>query len=719
MVENEGYRLLIDSKTGSIASFQSAFGIEHELLIPHHSHLPLFQIELMNDQREFRTITALQAKEVKVTRGEAAGEQTVTIDYKGIAGLPIDARVLVRCPANEPLTYWNLELTNGTTSWIGHVQFPVVEVPFDDLEQNESSQILSSFLDGILTGPIHPLMGTGNIAWTRPRRNSTEIWRVSNYPGRLVTTQLMAYYNDKGGLYVACDDPTGLPKFLGPLMENDGVTMGLGHYPGTRGPGSAKLPYNVVLGTFRGDWYAAAEIYRNWASRQAFCGTKLAERKDCPKWMNESPVGIAFPMRGQGDWDPPAAVNPEYTPATNALPYLDKIAAALDCSLMPMVYNWERDGPWAQPDAFPPIGGDASMKEFMAKAKGKGWHPIIYGDGTHWITAQKNTKYDGMPYFLAHGGEAAVARRWDGKMFQSVGGWRNSYDACVGTEKGRQMIIGMTRGMSELGPDAIQQFDQGCGPSSCYALDHEHPPVPGPWMANDFSRVLQMDAEAGRTTNPLITMSCEGSPPESYLQQFPVWDSRIEVSNCPLYSYLYHEYANGFQGFYTNRVNDEAMRLSVARAIVTGYMINFTLREKGLIEYDWDLSWARAVPDQNAILDWAKRTNQLRMGIARDYLVYGRMLRPYAVSNVTERDFGWGKEPLVQSATWQARDGRIGVVLANYADLGEAPRVELEGKGTKRLVLTIDGESTERTVQLPVVLDIDMQPRSLCLIELH
>ena len=35
-------------------------------------------------------------------------------------------------------------------------------------------------------------------------------------------------------------------------------------------------------------------------------------------------------MRGQGDWDPPAAENPEYTPLTNALPYLDKLAAALE-----------------------------------------------------------------------------------------------------------------------------------------------------------------------------------------------------------------------------------------------------------------------------------------------------------------------------------------------------------------------------------------------------
>lgn len=94
------------------------------------------------------------------------------------------------------------------------------------------------------------------------------------------------------------------------------------------------------------------------------------------------------------------------------------------------------------------------------------------------------------------------------------------------------------------------------------------------------------------------------------------------------------------------------------------------------------------------------------------------MLRPWTVSNVTARDFGWGKEPLVQSATWQAPDGRIGIVLANCSDQGESPRVELRGQGSKTLSLNIDGQQSQRNVQLPCVIDIDMQPRSLSLIEL-
>jgi hypothetical protein len=263
----------------------------------------------------------------------------------------------------------------------------------------------------------------------------------------------------------------------------------------------------------------------------------------------------------------------------------------------------------------------------------------------------------------------------------------------------------------------VQQFDQGPGPVACYATDHGHPPVPGPWMTENFRSLLKADAEAARSVNPAVRLSCEGAPPEVFLQDFQIWDGRMQT--CPLFSFIYHEYCKGHEGFFSNRVSDEALRLSVGRAIVNGYMLNFTLRDKGILEYDWDEGWTRAVPDQAAILDWAKRSNRFRNGAARDYLVFGRMLRPWTIDNVTHRDFGWGSEPLVQSGTWQAQDGRIGIVLANCADQGETPRVEVQGDRDKALTLDLDGERSERTVRLPAVIDLEMQPRSLALIEVR
>jgi hypothetical protein len=45
--------------------------------------------------------------------------------------------------------------------------------------------------------------------------------------------------------------------------------------------------------------------------------------------------------------------------------------------------------------------------------------------------------------------------------------------------------------------------------------------------------------------------------------------------------------------------------------------------------------------------------------------------------------------------------------------------VELEGRETKQLTMNLDGRQTLRDVELPSAVDVQMPPRSLCLIELR
>ncbi|TAN16867.1 MAG: hypothetical protein EPN37_07860 [Chitinophagaceae bacterium] len=719
LVVNQGYKLLMNADDGAIQSFETTLGGgDTKMLIPGQGKLPLFKVELRNSDGKFIDINSSQAKKVTITKSGYEGGEDILIHFEDISNLRLNADVTVRCPSNEPLTYWSLKLDNPTKMWIAHIQFPLVEVPFDrNPTEDDGSHILYSLYDGVLVGPVEPGMVCG--AWRSTRYDTPETWRSPNYP-RDCTTQMMAYYNASGGLFVACEDSTGMPKLIAPLMERDGVMMGVGHYPGTQGPGETSLPYKVVIGAFRGDWYAAAAMYRSWADKQSYLPAKLIDRTDYPQWLLKPVVGVAFPMRGEGDWDPPAAVNTEYTPATHALPYLDKLSSAFNASLMPIVFNWEHSGPWVQPQAFPPLGGEDNMKLFMKKARAKGWHPALYGDGVNWVVAQKNTGYNGMAYFKSHGGDSAIVHSWWGVGGPS-NGWRSLYNTCIATQAARRMILGMTRGMAELGPSVIQQFDQGVGAVACYATDHGHPPVPGPWMTKDFASLLEEDNAVARTADPGVAISGEGAPPEVYLKYFDLWDARTGGGGymmVPLYSFIYHQYLNGHAGFYTNSVNSEALRDAVARALVSGYMLNFTLRDSGRIEYDWDQLWTRAMPDQPSTLDWARRSTRFRYGIARDFLIYGKMLPPWNVTHVTKLDFGLGKEPLVQSATWKAPDGRIGIVLANYGNVEQIPQVELEGHGMKKVLLYVDGKTRDLKLNLPSVLNVDMPSRSLGLVEI-
>ena len=88
IIVNSGYRLLIDSVRGTIASFQSTYGVNRELLIRDHVRLPLFNVEFMNDGGEFKLITSSDAKKITVNKEENEKGQTITIQFKQIGDYP-------------------------------------------------------------------------------------------------------------------------------------------------------------------------------------------------------------------------------------------------------------------------------------------------------------------------------------------------------------------------------------------------------------------------------------------------------------------------------------------------------------------------------------------------------------------------------------------------------------------------------------------------------
>jgi hypothetical protein len=69
----------------------------------------------------------------------------------------------------------------------------------------------------------------------------------------------------------------------------------------------------------------------------------------------------------------------------------------------------------------------------------------------------------------------------------------------------------------------------------------------------------------------------------------------------------------------------------------------------------------------------------LRRGAAKDFLVYGRMLQPAPIEGI--RTMEWTYEdkahraPAVFDATWQAPDGRVGIVLANWTPEAQTVRL--------------------------------------------
>ena len=92
-----------------------------------------------------------------------------------------------------------------TNLWIGHVRFPVIEVPFDIRDSDSSSHILWAQVDGTLTGSCAEMSLPEHTATaTLPRCGATATTRVN-----LSSARSYGLLQQRGR-YLACDDATGL-----------------------------------------------------------------------------------------------------------------------------------------------------------------------------------------------------------------------------------------------------------------------------------------------------------------------------------------------------------------------------------------------------------------------------------------------------------------------------------------------------------------------------
>jgi hypothetical protein len=346
------------------------------------------------------------------------------------------------------------------------------------------------------------------------------------------------------------------------------------------------------------------------------------------------------------------------------------------------------------PDCFPPIGGDQSVTAFARMCRERGWHVGSFCNGTRWVTGHSWNGYDGRGYYKERHGERSVSREANGSVWHENwdAGWRPSIVQCMGTAMTREIAADFVKRLLGWGLESIQFFDQNCGAATfpCFAEEHEHPPVPGKWMAekmvqtvNEFRRLAR---EAGQTEAiNSVEMCCN----EYCLPLFQQADARVRPPGhtvspgdvVPIWQYLYHEciimhgmMSPGPEPYHVEIANAANGVLGeIAGGVLTG---DGTLLDKDT--YNW-AEWEPRVGDSKDGLAMIRAVTAMRRGAGRDYLVYGRMLRPAKVSGLKAVRWAYEEKrhaiPAVFHAAWQAPDGRFGLVLANWT--GQAQKVRV------------------------------------------
>ncbi len=674
--------LKFDAATGSLLSFRSSRAPELELLASSPQH-PAWVLQYLDTNGNYREMTSFDARKASISKRAQNGTTILAINHQRIAGKNLEVSMEVTASPTLPGTRWRFAIRNASGLRIVDLQAPFL-VARADIKGN----ILLPFYSGqLLENPkLETLTPDSPSAWQFTPENGSS----SHYPG-YIFAQFIAFQSKKAGIYMACEDTAAHIKIIRPLYRDPGIRLGLAHVGDWPSRGSRALEYDTVLRSFTGDWYDAADLYRDWTLKQNWA-IPLHRRADIPEWLLDSPAYISARVQGELDIGPVFPIK-KFLPYEKLLPLLDKLAKKIKAPLVIVLMAWERAGPWVYPDCFPPIGGEASLRRFCGQVRKRGWRAGSYCNGTRWVLGRFWNRYDGSDFFKKQRGALGVCRTSKGEPWQEQWDkmWRPSYTGCLGARQTRRLAEAFVKRLLGWGMSSIQFFDQNMGASTfpCFSDQHGHPPAPGKWMAAAMRSMLARfrAAEPGAGADGVIH-STEAPCNETCLQLFQECDVRVippgHKSNylfLPLYHYLYHEciILQGGMG-----MGPEPHHLETRNACnaVLGQLPGAVITDDGsLLNKDtgnW-APWKPKVGSDHAATEMIRTTLALRRGPGHDFLVLGRMLRPAVLQDVEiitwENNDAIHRIPAIFHAAWQSPDGRFAIVLANWTDKAKTARL--------------------------------------------
>jgi hypothetical protein len=229
-----------------------------------------------------------------------------------------------------------------------------------------------------------------------------------------------------------------------------------------------------------------------------------------------------------------------------------------------------------------------------------------------------------------------------------------------------------------------------------------------------------------------MIFSVEATVSEYFLQDFQLTDVRVIPPGhkpwagfVPLYHYLYHELIV-IQGGFGMGPEPYHMPIRNAYNLVVGEIPGGVMIGDGSLLNRDTMNWAPWEPtvgDNEASVEMLRCTVALRRGPAKDFLVYGRMMPQARVEGV--RTMRWQRAgtdhqiPAVFHAAWQAPDGRLGLVLANWTE--ESQELEIVdsriGKEAHVYVSAKEASDAQRIVA-DDGLHVVLPPLSCALVEL-
>lgn len=676
LISNPKYKIEIGDK-GEILSLNS-LGKEFVGAV-----LPLFQLRLRKGGETELLYSSLADKTEQITEDGNPSFKYTFGELEVVATISCGARL-----------EFGLKIINGTDKIVEWIDYPQIAVPNDLVRKDGSGRLVYDINEGLLIEDFDFFQSFDAYKYREMEYPSEGLYGM--FPAG-VESQFLSYYDDAAGIYVAAEDAQrGIKGVNYAPVGDTAIKMLMRLYPAVEKGQAYEQPFNMVVDFFKGDWHDAAELYRKWFDNNLPPTLKkVRENETLPEWYTDSPLVVTYPVQGIHDMDP-SGPNRLF-PYNNALPYLDDIAEKTGSRIMVPLMHWEGTAPWAPPYVWPPLGGEEMFKEFGDELHKRNFIFGVYCSGISYslhsnindFNREEEYEKENLERFMCappNGGKP------ESKTCQMQ---RKSYDMCISQDYTKDVLLKEAAKMASSGLDYIQILDQNHGgtPYFCYSDKHGHPAVPGKWMVEHMTDFL---VKLKDTVGEKVLLGCESAAAEAYTGYLNMSDNRFNLNYAagkpiPLYGYVYHEYLHNFSGnsvcslsFIDIKKSPDCHMLRVAHSYLAGDLMTLVINQDGEIVWSWGERDFSILPERQPIMDFVKSATALRRGVGKEYLVYGKMVKPCPVECETvamyKPEIGYRNDyPAVLTTAWSAADGSRAQILASYRKQEETFTVDLSG----------------------------------------
>lgn len=723
VISGGGIRVVVDSATGSVCGLVD-IADGYDQLECREAPFSLWQLRL----RDGDALTDLEAKKAgppRIERSEGPRPEMRLI-WDGLAageGGPLRVEAVIQVGEEASLSRWALTISKPAESRLAWVRFPRIprlrERGAEVLAVPREMGILSRALRKVTRGSD----GKGaRLSWQYPRP---------------LALQCLAFYEEGGkGLYAGCDDAEGYRKDFAIWGDGGGgINFEVSHEPEREAEGAKEfhLPFQVLLGSFQGDWTTAAEIYRRRSHARAFAARGRLARNLSPDWVKNT--GLWLWNRGRS----PGVLGP----AREMREHLQAPVSVL--------WHWWHNCPYDAgfPEYFPPREGEGAFKAALAEAQKEDVRAILYMNQRLWGT---NTST-----WAEEGADAYAVKDRQGKTAIEV---FNTFmkapcaPMCIATRFWRDKYAGLAEEvLCSLKADGVY-MDQTGVLANCYDPRHGHILGPGRYWTDGLAMLTGEIRDRSSPRGP-VALGGEfcGEPWIGNLDltlALSVSHDRIGSSQdwepIPFFQAVYHPSTVVFGNMaglahppYDEKWPQELAPPGRLTLLDRRFAKQFCLEQARTFAWGMQPMLANFLPSHlrecPEEMDFVTRLVRTRTRSLK-YLQHGTWLRPppldvprvemdvakigtYTPLKASKRTY-----PVALAGAWRSPEGDVGIALASVHDEKLGLRLPFDAKdyglADGCTTYRIDESGRHRLGALDIkdpILRVELPPRGICVLE--